>query len=134
MDSQKPGFNSIDDYIASFPEDIQHILRDVRAAIKAAAPDAKEKISYQMPAFAQNGNLVYFAAWKHHLGFYPGSAATVNEVFKDALAGYVQTKGSIHFPYDQPLPVDLIGRIVQFRIAENQQIAAQKAEKKKRKS
>jgi uncharacterized protein YdhG (YjbR/CyaY superfamily) len=134
MDSKTPAFNSIDEYIVTFPEDVQRILREVRATIKAAAPDAKEKISYGMPAFAQNGNLVYFAAWKNHLGFYPGSAAVVQSVFKDELDGYPQTKGSIHFPFDQPMPLDLIGRIVQFRITENQQIAAQKAEKKKQKS
>jgi uncharacterized protein YdhG (YjbR/CyaY superfamily) len=134
MDSKTPGFTSIDEYIASFPEDVQNILREVRATIKAAAPDAKEKISYGMPAFAQNGNLVYFAAWKNHLGFYPGTAAVVQGTFKEELDGYPQTKGSIHFPYDQPMPLDLITRIVQFRVAENQELAAQKAANKKKKS
>ncbi len=134
MDSKKPGFTSIDEYIATFPEDVQKILQQLRATIKAAAPEATEKISYQMPTFYLKGNLVYFAAWKNHLGFYPGSAAAVQGEFKDQLAGYIQTKGSIHFPYNQTLPVDLIGRMVQFRVTENQQISAQKAEKKKLKS
>lgn len=117
--------NSIDAYIATFPADVQAILQAIRATIKTAAPDAQEKISYQMPAFAQNGNLVYFAAWKSHIGLYvPNGAA--RDAFKDELAGFVQTKGSIHFPLDQPMPLKLISDIVQFRVAQN----LKKAEKK----
>lgn len=118
MDSNKSGFSSIDEYIATFPEPVQAVLQELRATIKAAAPDATEKISYQMPAFALKGNLVYFAAWKNHIGFYPGSAARL-EPLKDQLAAYASTKGSIHFPLDKPLPLDLITRIVELRVAEN---------------
>jgi uncharacterized protein YdhG (YjbR/CyaY superfamily) len=117
MEQHKDGFRSIDEYIASFPEDIQALLEAVRATIKAAAPDAEERISYQMPAFALNGNLVYFAALKHHIGFYPTASGI--EAFKDEVSIYENTKGAVKFPLDQPLPLELIGRIVQFRVAEN---------------
>ncbi len=130
MKSNQAGFKSIDEYIATFPDDIQIILQELRATIKAAAPKAKEKISYQMPAFAQEGNLVYFAAWKNHIGFYPGSGA-VTDAFKDELSIYDSTKGSIHFPLDKPLPIPLITDIVAFRVAENLQKAAQKSRKRK---
>jgi uncharacterized protein YdhG (YjbR/CyaY superfamily) len=117
MEQHKDGFRSIDEYIASFPEDIQALLEAVRATIKAAAPDAEECISYQMPAFALNGNLVYFAALKHHIGFYPTASGI--EAFKDEVSIYENTKGAVKFPLDQPLPLELIGKIVQFRVAEN---------------
>lgn len=128
MKSGKAGFSSIDEYIAAFPEPIQAILQEVRAAIKAAAPDAQEKISYQMPAFTLKGNLVYFAAWKNHIGFYPGSGA-VTEALKDELSGYEKTKGSIHFPLDQSMPIKLISDIVQRRVAENLKKAEEKSGK-----
>lgn len=124
------GFASIDEYIASFAPDIQTRLQTLRDTIKAAAPDAVEKISYQMPAFALHGNLVYFAAWKNHIGFYPGSSVTT-EAFKDELAAYAQTKGSIHFPFDSPLPLDLIARIVQQRAIENRAAVEIKTAQKK---
>jgi uncharacterized protein YdhG (YjbR/CyaY superfamily) len=127
MESNKTGIRSVDEYIASFPEDIQALLQTLRATIRAAAPGAKEKISYQMPAFALKGNLVYFAAWKKHIGFYPTSSGT--EAFKDELAGYEGAKGSVQFPIDQPLPLDLIDRIVRFRVAENLARAAAKSRK-----
>src|SRR5436309_4319459 len=114
MDQHKDGFSSIDEYIATFPEEKQVLLQAVRATIKAAAPDAEERISYQMPAFALNGNLVYFAALKNHIGFYPTSSGI--EAFKDELSAYEGTKGAVRFPIDQPLPVDLISKIVQFRV------------------
>lgn len=129
MDSKKAGFESIDAYIASFPEEIQTILQALRASIKSAAPDAQEKISYQMPTFALKGNLVYFAAYKNHIGFYPTSSGI--EAFKDDLAGYKSSKGAIQFPINAPLPLELISRIVEFRVAENLQKAAEKANKKK---
>ena len=117
MDSKKSGFNSIDEYIATFPKDIQKILEELRATIKAAAPNAEEKISYQMPTFFLNGNLVHFAAFKEHIGFYPTPSGI--EAFKKELAVYKGAKGSVQFPLDQPMPLDLIRRIVEFRVDEN---------------
>lgn len=110
-------FQSIDDYIATFPEDIQTILKSLRATIKAAAPDATEKFSYQLPTFFLNGNLVHFAAFKNHIGFYPTPSGI--EAFKDELSVYKGAKGSVQFPIDQPLPLELVSRIVKFRVAEN---------------
>ncbi|HEX9989828.1 MAG TPA: DUF1801 domain-containing protein [Chloroflexia bacterium] len=130
MEEHKGGFRSIDEYIATFPEDKQALLKAVRATIKAAAPSAQETISYQMPTFVLNGHLVYFAAWKKHIGLYPASGG-VPEAFKDELSRYECTSGTIKFPISQPLPLDLISRIVQFRVAENRTIAEAKARKKK---
>jgi uncharacterized protein YdhG (YjbR/CyaY superfamily) len=127
MESNKADFKSIDDYIATFPDDIQRILQELRATIKAAAPEATEKISYQMPTFFLKGNLVHFAAYKHHIGFYPAPRGI--KAFKDELAHYKGGKGSVQFPIGEPLPLELIRRIVQFRVAEN----LKKAEKKSRK-
>jgi len=129
MQHDQSGFHSIDEYIATFPEDIQALLEAVRATIKAAAPDAEERISYQMPTFALNGNLVYFAALKKHIGFYPTSSGI--EAFKDELSRYEVTKGSVKFANSQPLPMELISKIVQFRVAENLRRAAAKARQKK---
>ena len=130
MDSNKASFSSTDAYIATFPEEIQTRLEEMRAAIKAAAPDAQEKISYQMPAFALKGNLVYFAAWKKHIALYPGSGG-LPAALQQQLSGYEGTKGSIHFPIDKPLPLDLIDEIVKFRVAENLKLAEAKADKRK---
>jgi uncharacterized protein YdhG (YjbR/CyaY superfamily) len=130
MDQQRGGFRTIDEYIATFPEDKQALLEAVRATIKAAAPDAEETISYQMPTFVLNGHLVYFAAWKKHIGFYPASGG-VQEAFKDELSRYATEKGTVKFPIGQPLPLDLISRIVQFRVSENLNKAAVKPRKKK---
>lgn len=105
MDGNKVGFTTIDEYIALFPQETQKILQEIRATIQAAAPDAQEKISYQMPAFAENGILVYFAAWKDHIGFYPTSSGT--QAFKQELSEYETTKGSIKFPLGNPIPLDL---------------------------
>ena len=129
MEDQKTGFHSIDEYIATFPEDTQALLEAVRATIKAAAPGAEERISYQMPAFVLHGNLVYFAAWKNHIGFYPGSGA-VSETFSNELSSYEASKGSIRFPIKQPLPVELISKMVQFRVAENLSRTKAKTRKK----
>ena len=123
------GFESIDEYIATFPEDVQAILQELRATIKAAAPDATEKISYQMPTFYLKGNLVYFGAYKNHIGFYPAPRGI--EAFQDELSKYKGAKGTVQFPLDEPLPLDLISRIVQFRVADNLQKAEAKARKKK---
>ncbi len=129
MEHRKDGFRSIDEYIATFPQDIQALLETVRATIKAAAPDAEERIGYQMPTFAQNGNLVYFAALKHHIGFYPTSSGIA--AFKDELSSYEATKGAVKFPINQPLPLELISKIVQFRVTENLNKIAAKTSKKK---
>jgi uncharacterized protein YdhG (YjbR/CyaY superfamily) len=102
----------------------------MRATIKAAAPDATEKISYQMPTFALKGNLVHFAAYKNHIGFYPAPRGI--EAFKDELSKYKGAKGSVQFPIGEPLPLDLITRIVKFRVAENLKNAAEKSQKKKK--
>jgi uncharacterized protein YdhG (YjbR/CyaY superfamily) len=117
MEGNKVRFNSIDEYIATFPEEIQTILQEIRATIQAAAPDAEEKISYQMPTFFLKGNLVHFAAFKNHIGFYPTPSGI--EAFKEEIARYQGAKGSIRFPLDEPIPLDLITRIVKMRVAEN---------------
>jgi uncharacterized protein YdhG (YjbR/CyaY superfamily) len=127
MQENDGGFRSIDEYIAAFPEDRQALLQAVRAAIKAAAPEAEERISYQMPTFAQHGNLVHFASNKGYIGFYPTPSAIA--AFKDELSGYESSKGAVRFPVTQPLPLDLIRRIVEFRVAENLTRAAAKAGK-----
>ena len=124
-DKLKP--KNIDEYIATFPEDVQVMLAELRATIQAAAPAAEEKISYQMPTFALNGNLVHFAAFKNHIGLYP--APTGMEAFQEELSVYKTGKGSVQFPIDQPLPLDLIRKIVQYRVAENAQRAAAKSKK-----
>jgi len=111
----------IDAYIPDFPESTQKLLQEVRSIVKQAAPQAAEVISYGMPAFRQDGMLVYFAAFKNHIGFYPipsGIAA-----FKEDLSAFKCTKGSVHFPLDKPLPAELITRIVTFRLSENRQKA-----------
>ena len=129
---KKAGPNSIDDYIALYPEETRKILQEIRATIQAAAPDAEEKISYQMPAFAQKGILVYFAAWKDHIGFYPIPSGI--QAFKQELSAYETTKGSVHFPLDKPMPLDLISRIVKFRLAENLKKAGEKSRNRNRSS
>jgi uncharacterized protein YdhG (YjbR/CyaY superfamily) len=129
MENNKVGFTSIDEYIATFPEDIQKILEEIRATIKVAAPEATEKISYQMPTFYLKGNLVHFAAYKRHIGFYPAPRGI--EAFKDELARYEGSKGAIRFPIGEPLPLDLISRIVKFRVTDNLKNAEKKANKKK---
>jgi uncharacterized protein YdhG (YjbR/CyaY superfamily) len=129
MDNKKSGFTSIDEYITTFPEDVQATLQELRATIKAAAPDATEKISYQMPTFYLKGNLVHFAAFKNHIGFYPVPSAI--EAFQDELSVYKRSKGAVQFPLDQPMPLDLISRLVKFRVEENLKKAEMKAKKKK---
>lgn len=110
-------YNTIDEYIALFPMEVQEILKTLRTIVKTEAPQAQEKISYQMPTFTLNGNLVHFAAFKKHIGFYPTPSGT--EAFQEELAKYKGGKGSIQFPLDQPIPYDLVKRIVQFRVEEN---------------
>ena len=117
MGNEKFVFTTIDEYIASLPDDVQKILEAIRATIKAAAPEAEEKISYQMPTFFLNGNLIHFAAFKNHIGIYPTPSGT--QAFKDEIARYQGAKGSIRLPIDEPMPLELISRIVKFRVAEN---------------
>lgn len=107
----------IDHYIADFPLEIQTILEQVRSIIKKTAPEATETINYGIPTFKLNGNLVHFAAFKKHIGFYPGSSGIEN--FKEALSDYKSAKGSVQFPFDKSIPLDLITTIVQFRVKEN---------------
>lgn len=128
MDGSTSGTRLIDAYIASFPHDVQAKLNELRATIRAAAPDAVEKIAYQMPAFAQHGNLVYFAARAHHIGLYPTGSGV--EAFQAELSGYTCSRGAIQFPLDQPLPLELISRIVRYRVAANQADAASKSAKR----
>ncbi len=119
---------TIDEYIAGFPTDVQEVLQKIRMTIHEAAPQATEKISYQMPTFYLKGNLVHFAAFKEHIGFYP--VPTGIEKFKKELSVYKQGKGSVQFPLDQPMPYDLITKIVKFRVKENLAKAAEKERKK----
>ncbi|MCL4416530.1 MAG: DUF1801 domain-containing protein [Actinobacteria bacterium] len=111
----KKQFKTIDDYIKTFPKDVQNILEKMRQTIRKVAPDAIEAISYQMPTFKLNGkNLVHFAAWKNHIGFYPTPSGT--EVFKKELLPYKMAKGSIQFPIKESIPYDLVKKIVIFRM------------------
>jgi len=118
MNSTKVNFQSIDDYIETFPEDTQKIMGQLRAAIKAAVPEVEEKISYNMPTFTLNSKyLVYFAGWKNHIAFY--GAPRGNAEFTEELSAYEAGKGTLQFSYDKPMPLDLITKIVKFRAAEN---------------
>lgn len=127
MENHRISYTTIDEYIQQFPADIQDILKQIRQVIKEAAPEAEEKISYQMPCFYLNGNLVYFAAFKKHIGFYPTPNGI--EEFKEELSHYKGAKGSVQFPLNQPMPLDLIRRIVEFRVAVN--LSLTKVTKKK---
>ena len=113
----KKQYKNIDEYIAGFPEDIQSILQNLRRVIHEAAPEAQETISYSMPAFKQNGILVYFAAFKDHIGFFPTSSGI--SAFTKELTPYDTSKGTIRFPLDKPLPMNLIKKIVKFKVQEN---------------
>ncbi len=117
MDGEKGHPATVDEYIAQFPEDVQRILDRIRTVIREAAPDAAERISYEIPAFYWDGYLVSFGSWKRHIGLYPGGAGI--ETFADELAAYKRTKGGVQFPLDRPMPYELIGKIVKFRVAEN---------------
>ena len=128
MKSNQPTPKNIDEYIAGFSPEIQEKLETVRAAIRKAAPKAEEAISYMIPTFRLHGNLVHFAAFKNHIGFYPGAGGV--EAFKEELAKYEISKGTIRFPLDQRLPLLLIRKIVQFGVRQNLDKAAAKAKKK----
>ena len=129
MKGDSVSYVSIDEYIATFPAEIQYKLEQVRATIKAAAPEATEKISYQMPTFYLYGNLIHFAAFKNHIGLYPTPSGI--EAFQQELSQYEGSKGAIKFPHDKPLPLDLISKITKYRIEENLKKAEIKAGKKK---
>ncbi|MCO1601188.1 iron chaperone [Desulfosporosinus nitroreducens] len=129
MEAKKTAYESIDDYILKFPPEIQEILKILRKVIQDSAPDAKEKISYQMPTFFLQGNLVHFAAYKNHIGFYPAPSGI--EAFKEELSEYKLSKGSIQFPIEKPLPYQLISEIVKFRVIENIKRAESKLKKTK---
>ena len=117
MVASRRQFKTMDEYINTFPEDVRTILNELRQTIKIAAPEAQETINYQMPTFTLHGNLVHFGAFKDHIGFYP--TPTGIEAFKKELAPYKGAKGSVQFPIDQPLPLPLIRRIVEYRVKEN---------------
>ena len=113
----KTQYKTIDEYIKTYPTNIQSILEQMRQTIRKAAPEASEAISYQMPAFKLNGNLIYFAAFKNHIGFYPTPSGI--EAFKQEFAPYKTSKGAVQFPLDKPIPYDLVEKIVLFRVKEN---------------
>jgi uncharacterized protein YdhG (YjbR/CyaY superfamily) len=113
----KKTFKTIDEYIALFPKDVRNILEELRKAIRDVAPQAEEAISYQIPTYKLNGNLVHFAAFKDHISFFPTSSGI--EAFKVKLKSYKTSKGTIRFPLDEPIPFDLIEEIVRFRVKEN---------------
>jgi len=129
MEQHKDSFQTIDEYIATFPEEKQALLQEMRTIIKAAAPEAVELISYQMSAFAQHGNLVYFAALKNHIRLYPTASGIAT--IKDELSSYESSKGAVKFPINQPLPIELISKIIQFRVGESLKKFAAKRSKKK---
>ena len=117
MKALEKRFETIDEYIATFPRNVQRILEELRQTIRDSAPGAKEAISYQIPTFKLNGNLVHFAAFKNHIGFYPTSSA-ISE-FKKELSHYIYGKGSVRFPINEPIPFDLVRKIVKYRVKEN---------------
>ncbi len=129
MESKQTEPKTIDEYIVRFPPDVQEILEKIRQTIRETAPSAEETIKYGMPTFTlRGGNLVYFAGFKNHIGFY--RAPTVDPAFKKDLAGYKQGSGSVQFPLDKPIPYGLIRKMVKFRAQENANKAAEKRKKK----
>ncbi|MFX1493496.1 MAG: iron chaperone [Promethearchaeota archaeon] len=117
MSESKKNFKSIDEYIGSFSKKVQDILEKLRHIIRKSAPKAEETISYRIPTFKLNGNLVHFAAYKNHIGFYPTPSGI--EAFKNELSQYEVSKGSIKFPINKPIPFDLVRKIVEYRVKEN---------------
>lgn len=110
-------YETFEEYFRSFPENVQALLEEMRQTIRAVAPEAEEVIAYQMPTFRLNGNLVHFAAYKKHIGFYP-TPSGIN-AFIEELAPYEVSKGTVRFPLDEPIPFDLVSKIVEFRVNEN---------------
>lgn len=117
MNTDDKGYATIDEYLATVPKKVQGILQELRQAIREAAPEAREAMSWQMPTFKLNGNLVHFAAHKNHIGFYPAPSAI--EAFREELAAYKTSKGAVQFPLGEPLPFDLVKKMVRFRVKEN---------------
>lgn len=128
MRTKQTAPHNIDEYIAGFPNDVQEILEKIRKTIRKAAPVAEETINYQIPTFTLKGNLVHFAAYKNHIGFYP--TPTGIEKFKKELSVYEGAKGSVKFPLDKPMPFGLISKIVKFRVKENLTRAEAKGKKR----
>lgn len=110
-------YHTVEEYIASFPTETQNILQQLRADLQQMIPDAKQKISYAIPTFTLNGNLIHFAGYKNHIGLYPGSKAV--EVLAEDLKGYETSKGTVRFPINKPLPMELIKKIVDFCVAQH---------------
>lgn len=129
MEDNNTAVQSIDEYILRCPPKVQEVLRELRRVIKEAAPEAQEKISWQMPTFVLHGNLIHFAVHTKHIGFYPGTSGI--EAFKQQLSSYKGAKGSVQFPIDKPLPYEIITEIVKFRVAENLKQAEAKVRNKK---
>lgn len=123
-------FATVDEYLAQLPPAAKKAAQALRKTIKAAAPQAEELISYNMPAYKYKGVLVYFAVWQHHIGLYPTGSGI--KAFQQELIGYKSAKGSVQFPLDQPMPLELVRRMVQHRVAENEQKALLKTAKPKR--
>ncbi len=121
----------VDEFIAGFPTEVQQILQKLRETIQQTAPDAEESINYGIPTFKLEGNLVHFAAYKNHIGFYPGPSGL--QAFQEELAGFKGAKGSVQFPLNKPLPWDTIMKLVKFRVEENRTKALAKAQKKSKK-
>ena len=118
MAKSKKQLKTVDEYIAAFPKEVQGVLEKIRSTIRKSAPKAEEAISYGIPAFSLKGRgLVYFAAWKNHIGFYPTPSGI--EAFKKELAPFKQEKGSVQFPLDKPIPYDLVKKIVRYKVTEN---------------
>ncbi len=130
METSQAAPRNIDEYIAGFPEDVRRILEKLRMTIREAAPDAEEAIKYRMPTFTLNGNLVHFAAFKNHIGFYPAPRGI--EEFKDELSVYKGAKGSVQFPLDRPVPFELVSRIVKFRVRNQLEKSEAKGKKRSR--
>lgn len=128
MRTKQAAAEDIDEYIAGFPNDVQEILEKIRRTIRKAAPEAEEAISYQIPTFTLNGNLVHFAGFKNHIGLYP--APRGNATFKDELSAYEGGKGTVRFPLDKPIPYSLITKIVKFRVKESLERAKAKGKKR----
>jgi len=124
MEASKSQYTTIPEYIARFPEHVRGILEELRRVIRESAPDAEEAISWGMPTFRLHGNLVHFAAYKHHIGLYPGSSAI--DAFSTELPLYKHSKGAVQFPIDKPIPFDLVRKIVRYRVKENSEKAKMK--------
>lgn len=132
MKISNPPPQTIDEFIAGYPKDVQEILEKIRAIIRSAAPGAEETIKYGIPTFTLKGNLVHFSAYQKHIGFYPTPSGI--EKFKEELSPYMRSKGTVQFPLDRPIPYDLIHQMVMVRVRENLERAAAKADAKGKKT